>query len=116
MDRVDQALERFTEKLDSIDTILGDTFDDRINALREELECKKEIVDDIRNGSEPEPELEPTPQPEPEPKPKFTAEDFQGEGETVVVIDTGWNTQFIGDQEPIVFDYDFQSEDDNAQV
>ena len=66
----------------------------------------------------PEPEPEPTPEPTPEPEPMptpapvWSIDDFKGQGETVVVIDSGWNTQFIGANEDIAFEFDFYGADD----
>ncbi|MCH2165816.1 MAG: S8 family serine peptidase [Marinovum sp.] len=123
----DKQIAKLVEKADEIDATLNGQFDSRLDALRDQIEQKVQQIEDIRNPPaqpEPDPELppepapepdatpEPEPAPEPDPAPVWSVDDFRGEGETVVVIDTGWNTQFIGPDEDIVFEYDFYGADD----
>ncbi len=118
-EKFDEQVAKLMEGAASIDATLNDRFDARLEALREEIETKIQQVETIRNppaDPDPEPELPPEPAPEPDPDPTptpvWSVDDFRGEGETVVVIDTGWNTQFIGDDEDIAFEYDFYGADD----
>ena len=48
--------------------------------------------------------------------PVYASSDFTGAGYSVVVVDTGWNTQFLGPDEAPIAEYDFYSDDPDAEV
>lgn len=61
----------------------------------------------------PDAPADPTPPP---PPPSYSAADFTGKGQVVVVIDSGWNDQFLSASEEPIFEYDFFSRDSVAKV
>lgn len=124
---MDDMLVRLDGFLDVIDAYAPPRFDGWIEHIRDRIEEERDDIDAVLNPPAPveppveeaptqpdEPEQDEPAQDEPadeEPEQEWTADDFRGEGKTVVVIDTGWNTEFIGDDERPVDQRDFYDTD-----
>ena len=122
----DSILVRLDSFVDLVDRYAPPRFDAWIDNIRGRIEEERKDIDAVLNPPESvEPPLEEAPaapeQPgdgndgggnreesdNKQPEKEYTAADFTGDGKAVVVIDTGWNTEFLGSDERPVAEVDF---------
>ena len=122
---LDSILERLDNLLDIVDRWAPPSFDGWIEDIQDRIAEERDDIDAILNppapvadvpaDEPPAPDAPDGPQ-EDEDTTEWSASDFTGDGKTVVVIDSGWNTEFLGEDERPVDQFDFYSNDGNAQV
>ena len=129
LEMLDDTLARLDGFLDVVDRWAPPRFDDWISDIKDRIQQERDDIDAILNPpapvetpDEPDTPVVDTPDSgndggnEDQPEREWTADDFTGEGKTIVVIDTGWNSEFLGDDERPIDQFDFYSNDANAQV
>ena len=123
LEMLDNVLERLDNLLDIVDRWAPPSYDSWIDSIQERIAEERDDIDAILNPPAPvdTPVEEPVTPESPVDTPAsddtdWTAADFTGDGKTVVVIDTGWNTEFLGSHERPVDQFDFYSNDGSAQV
>lgn len=125
LEMLDDVLERIDTLLELVDQWAPPSYDDWIDDLRDRVQEERDDIEAILSPPEPvddpvdAPAAPKTPGETPAddaPDAEWRAEDFKGDGKTVVVIDTGWNTEFLGTDERPVDHFDFYANDADAQV
>ena len=123
LEMLDNILERLDSLLDIVDRWAPPSYDSWIDSIQERIAEERDDIDAILNPPAPvdTPVDEPPAPDSPADTPAtddtdWSAADFTGDGKTVVVIDSGWNTEFLGSDERPVDQFDFYSNDGSAQV
>ena len=124
LEMLDNILERLDNLLDIVDRWAPPSYDSWIDSIQERIAEERDDIDAILNPPAPVdvPVEDPVAPESPADAPAtdddtdWSAADFTGDGKTVVVIDSGWNTEFLGSDERPVDQFDFYSNDGSAQV